>query len=166
MPRFGGGRRETTILYNQLSRRRAVSDPIIRWMTSLRPTKTTWLTRNDEYGAKKWQRRLEPATLKNHLAALRRAATAMTSQGLMPLASMTSLRSLLTPDKVACEGLLRYGCLRAIGRSIAGEYRSCGIRCNATCPGFIRTEHDLNELVVDLTRSESVRLAALRRQVH
>ena len=31
-------------------------------------------------------------------------------------------------------------------RAIATEYRDNGIRCNAVCPGFIRTAHGIREL--------------------
>ena len=31
-------------------------------------------------------------------------------------------------------------------RAIAVEYRDRGIRCNAVCPGFIRTPHGLREV--------------------
>ena len=31
-------------------------------------------------------------------------------------------------------------------RAIAVEYRDRGVRCNAVCPGFIRTAHGLREL--------------------
>ena len=31
-------------------------------------------------------------------------------------------------------------------RAIAAEFRDRGIRCNALCPGFIRTAHGMREL--------------------
>ena len=33
-----------------------------------------------------------------------------------------------------------------LSRAIAAEYRGEGIRCNALCPGFIRTAHGMNEM--------------------
>ena len=49
-------------------------------------------------------------------------------------------------------------------RAIATEYRDQGIRCNAVCPGFIRTAHGLRELKelrgygVDVTEEDICRL--------
>ena len=48
--------------------------------------------------------------------------------------------------------------------AIAIEYRAAGIRCNAVCPGFIRTPHGLRELDelraqgVDVSEDDIVRL--------
>jgi NAD(P)-dependent dehydrogenase (short-subunit alcohol dehydrogenase family) len=38
------------------------------------------------------------------------------------------------------------GACHMFTRAIAIEYRSSGLRCNAVCPGFIRTPHGLREL--------------------
>jgi NAD(P)-dependent dehydrogenase (short-subunit alcohol dehydrogenase family) len=38
------------------------------------------------------------------------------------------------------------GACHMFTRAIAIEYRDRGIRCNAVCPGFIRTDHGLREL--------------------
>lgn len=38
------------------------------------------------------------------------------------------------------------GAILQLTRSIAVEYRNHGIRCNAICPGFIRTDHGLREM--------------------
>ncbi len=38
------------------------------------------------------------------------------------------------------------GACHMFTRAIAVEYRDRGIRCNAVCPGFIRTDHGLREL--------------------
>jgi len=38
------------------------------------------------------------------------------------------------------------GACHMFTRAIAVEYRDQGIRCNAVCPGFIRTDHGLREL--------------------
>lgn len=42
------------------------------------------------------------------------------------------------------------GAVHMFARAIAVEYRDRGIRCNAVCPGFIRTPHGMRELK-DLT---------------
>ena len=38
------------------------------------------------------------------------------------------------------------GAVLQLARSIAAEYREHGIRCNALCPGFVRTAHGLREI--------------------
>ena len=38
------------------------------------------------------------------------------------------------------------GAVLQLARSIATEYRDKGIRCNAICPGFVKTNHGLNEI--------------------
>lgn len=40
------------------------------------------------------------------------------------------------------------GAVHQFVRGIATEYRDRGIRCNAVCPGFIRTPHGLREVAV------------------
>jgi NAD(P)-dependent dehydrogenase (short-subunit alcohol dehydrogenase family) len=43
------------------------------------------------------------------------------------------------------------GACHMFARSIAVEYRDKGIRCNAVCPGFVKTPHGLRE-VAELTK--------------
>jgi len=56
------------------------------------------------------------------------------------------------------------GACHMFTRAIATEYRDQGIRCNAVCPGFIRTAHglrelkELQELEVDVTEEDICRL--------
>ena len=56
------------------------------------------------------------------------------------------------------------GACHMFTRAIATEYRDQGIRCNAVCPGFIRTAHGLRELKelqdldVDVTEVDICRL--------
>lgn len=38
------------------------------------------------------------------------------------------------------------GAVLQLARSIATEYRDQGIRCNAVCPGFVKTAHGLREI--------------------
>jgi len=56
------------------------------------------------------------------------------------------------------------GACHMFTRAIAIEYRDQGIRCNAVCPGFVRTDHglrelkELRELGVDVTEDDIIRL--------
>ena len=56
------------------------------------------------------------------------------------------------------------GACHMFTRAIAIEYRARGIRCNAVCPGFIRTPHGLRELAelrrlgVDVNEDDIARL--------
>jgi NAD(P)-dependent dehydrogenase (short-subunit alcohol dehydrogenase family) len=38
------------------------------------------------------------------------------------------------------------GAVLQLARSISTEYRDQGIRCNAVCPGFVKTAHGLREI--------------------
>jgi NAD(P)-dependent dehydrogenase (short-subunit alcohol dehydrogenase family) len=38
------------------------------------------------------------------------------------------------------------GAVLQLARSIATEYRDRGIRCNAVCPGFVKTDHGMREI--------------------
>jgi len=38
------------------------------------------------------------------------------------------------------------GAVLQLARSISAEYRDRGIRCNAVCPGFVKTDHGLREI--------------------
>jgi NAD(P)-dependent dehydrogenase (short-subunit alcohol dehydrogenase family) len=38
------------------------------------------------------------------------------------------------------------GAVLQLARTIAAEYRTYGIRCNAVCPGFVQTAHGLREI--------------------
>jgi NAD(P)-dependent dehydrogenase (short-subunit alcohol dehydrogenase family) len=38
------------------------------------------------------------------------------------------------------------GAVLQLARSISAEYRDQGIRCNAVCPGFVKTDHGLREI--------------------
>jgi NAD(P)-dependent dehydrogenase (short-subunit alcohol dehydrogenase family) len=56
------------------------------------------------------------------------------------------------------------GACHMFTRAIAVEFRDRGIRCNAVCPGFIRTDHglrelkELRELGVEVTEDDIIRL--------
>jgi NAD(P)-dependent dehydrogenase (short-subunit alcohol dehydrogenase family) len=49
----------------------------------------------------------------------------------------TPMEVLYDTTKAACH---------MFARAIAVEFRDRGIRCNAVCPGFIRTPHGMNEV--------------------
>ena len=55
------------------------------------------------------------------------------------------------------------GACHMFTRAIAIEYRDQGIRCNAVCPGFIRTDHGLRELKE--LRALNARLLLLREEM-
>ncbi len=67
----------------------------------------------------------------------------------------TSMEVLYCTSKGACH---------MFTRAIAVEFRDRGIRCNAVCPGFIRTDHGLRELAelrglgVDVSEEDIVRM--------
>ncbi len=52
--------------------------------------------------------------------------------------------TLATPGEVLYD--TTKGACQMFARAIAVEYRDRGIRCNAVCPGFIRTPHGLREV--------------------
>jgi NAD(P)-dependent dehydrogenase (short-subunit alcohol dehydrogenase family) len=54
-----------------------------------------------------------------------------------------------TPNEVVYNA--SKGACHMFARAIAVEYRDRNIRCNAVCPGFVRTPHGLRE-VADLNR--------------
>jgi NAD(P)-dependent dehydrogenase (short-subunit alcohol dehydrogenase family) len=56
------------------------------------------------------------------------------------------------------------GAVHMFARAIAVEYRDRGIRCNAVCPGFIRTPHGMRELKDLTTYGVDVSEAALAAQ--
>jgi NAD(P)-dependent dehydrogenase (short-subunit alcohol dehydrogenase family) len=58
----------------------------------------------------------------------------------------TSSISGLTASPLEAAYCTTKGAVLQLTRAIAVEYRDAGIRCNALCPGFIRTDHGLREL--------------------
>jgi NAD(P)-dependent dehydrogenase (short-subunit alcohol dehydrogenase family) len=56
------------------------------------------------------------------------------------------------------------GACHMFARAIAVEYRDRGIRCNAVCPGFVRTPHGLRELEQLTAMGVDVSPAALAAQ--
>ncbi|CAN5281667.1 SDR family oxidoreductase [soil metagenome] len=53
------------------------------------------------------------------------------------------------------------GAILQLTRSIAVEYRADGIRCNAICPGFMRTDHGLKELADLQSHGDPISLDAV-----
>ena len=70
-----------------------------------------------------------------HMLAQRRGAIVCTSS--ISAVAGTPMEVLYDTTKGACH---------MFARAIAVEYRDRGIRCNAVCPGFIRTPHGLHEV--------------------
>lgn len=70
-----------------------------------------------------------------HMLARRRGAIVCTSS--ISAVAGTPMEVLYDTTKGACH---------MFARAIAVEYRDRGIRCNAVCPGFIRTPHGLREV--------------------
>jgi NAD(P)-dependent dehydrogenase (short-subunit alcohol dehydrogenase family) len=58
----------------------------------------------------------------------------------------TSSVSGLTANALEIAYCTSKGAVLQLTRGICAEYRSYGIRCNAICPGFIRTPHGLREM--------------------
>ncbi len=56
------------------------------------------------------------------------------------------------------------GAVHMFARAIAVEYRDRGIRCNAVCPGFIRTPHGMREVQALTALGVDVSEAALKAQ--
>jgi NAD(P)-dependent dehydrogenase (short-subunit alcohol dehydrogenase family) len=56
------------------------------------------------------------------------------------------------------------GACHMFARAIAVEFRDRGIRCNAVCPGFIRTPHGMREVAALQALGVDVSEAALAAQ--
>jgi NAD(P)-dependent dehydrogenase (short-subunit alcohol dehydrogenase family) len=85
-----------------------------------------------------------------HMLARRRGAIVCTSS--ISAVAGTPMEVLYDTTKGACH---------MFARAIAVEYRDRGIRCNAVCPGFIRTPHGLREVAALQTLGVDVSDAAL-----
>lgn len=68
----------------------------------------------------------------------------------------TSSVSGLTANPLESAYCTTKGAILQLTRAIAVEYREYGIRCNAICPGFIRTPHGLNEIQALADHGEEV----------
>ena len=70
---------------------------------------------------------------------------AMLSAGRGAIVNTSSISAVAGTEKEVLYCTSKGAC-HMFTRAIAIEYRSAGIRCNAVCPGFIRTPHGLREL--------------------
>jgi NAD(P)-dependent dehydrogenase (short-subunit alcohol dehydrogenase family) len=68
----------------------------------------------------------------------------------------TSSVSGLTANALEIAYCVSKGAILQLTRGICAEYRSYGIRCNAICPGFIRTPHGLREMAELAEHGEEV----------
>lgn len=76
---------------------------------------------------------------------IRTALPGMLSRGGGSIVNMASISGLTASALESAYCTTKGACIQ-LTRSIAVEYRHAGIRCNAVCPGFIRTRHGLEEL--------------------
>ncbi|MEP5761814.1 MAG: SDR family oxidoreductase [Litoreibacter sp.] len=61
------------------------------------------------------------------------------------IVSMASISGLNASAMEAAYYVSKGACVQ-LTRAIAAEFRDRGVRCNAVCPGFIRTDHGNHEL--------------------
>ncbi|WP_206952075.1 SDR family NAD(P)-dependent oxidoreductase [Trinickia acidisoli] len=69
----------------------------------------------------------------------------MVARGKGSIVNMASVSSLTASPLESAYCTTKGACVQ-LTRAIAVEYRSHGLRCNAVCPGFIRTAHGLTEI--------------------
>jgi NAD(P)-dependent dehydrogenase (short-subunit alcohol dehydrogenase family) len=69
----------------------------------------------------------------------------MVARGRGAIVNMASISSLTASPLESAYCTTKGACVQ-LTRSIAVEYRNKGVRCNAICPGFIKTAHGLAEL--------------------
>ncbi|MEM8537414.1 MAG: SDR family oxidoreductase, partial [Pseudomonadota bacterium] len=89
--------------------------------------------------------RLMDINLKSAFMVTRRVVKHMMENGggsIVITGSIGSARA-FTYETVYC--MSKAACLM-LSNSIAVEYRDHGIRCNAVCPGFVKTDHGLREI--------------------
>ncbi|RZS46710.1 SDR family NAD(P)-dependent oxidoreductase [Sphaerotilus mobilis] len=89
--------------------------------------------------------RLMAVNVKSMYLVTRAVLPAMLAQGKGAIVCTSSISAVAgTPMEVLYD--TTKGACHMFARAIAVEYRDRGIRCNAVCPGFIRTPHGLREL--------------------
>ena len=89
--------------------------------------------------------RLMDINVRSAFLVCRRAVKEMSDNGGGSIVITASIASELG---YALESLycMTKGAVLQLARSIAAEYRDRGIRCNAVCPGFVKTAHGLREI--------------------
>ncbi len=89
--------------------------------------------------------RLMDINVRSAFLVCRRALPEMTANGGGSIVFTASIASELG---YALEALycMTKGAVLQLSRTIAVEYREQGIRCNAVCPGFVKTAHGLREI--------------------
>ena len=89
--------------------------------------------------------RLMDINVRSAFLVCRRALPEMTANGGGSVVITASIASELG---YALESLycMTKGAVLQLARTIAVEYRDQGIRCNAVCPGFVKTAHGLREI--------------------
>ncbi len=89
--------------------------------------------------------RLMDINVRSAFLVCRRAVKEMSDNGGGSIVITASIASELG---YALESLycMTKGAVLQLSRAIAVEYRNSGIRCNAVCPGFVKTAHGLREI--------------------
>lgn len=89
--------------------------------------------------------RLMAVNVKSMYLVTRAVLPAMLAQGKGAIVCTSSISAVAgTPMEVLYD--TTKGACHMFARAIAVEYRDRGIRCNAVCPGFVRTPHGLREV--------------------
>ncbi len=89
--------------------------------------------------------RLMAVNVKSMYLVTRAVLPSMLAQGKGAIVCTSSISAVAgTPMEVLYD--TTKGACHMFARAIAVEYRDRGIRCNAVCPGFIRTPHGLREV--------------------
>ena len=89
--------------------------------------------------------RLMDINVKSAFLVCRRAVKEMSDNGGGSIIITASIASELgySFESIYC---MTKGAVLQLARSISVEYRDLGIRCNAVCPGFVKTAHGLREI--------------------
>ncbi len=89
--------------------------------------------------------RLMDINVRSAFLVCRRAVREMSNNGGGSIVITASIASELgfPLESIYC---MTKGAVLQLARSISAEYRDQGIRCNAVCPGFVKTAHGLREI--------------------